>query len=165
MKFRDFIKKGIVKIQNPDKSRAEFLIKEAEQSYNYLAELIEKIGVKNENANDYVKNCYDILMEIVRAKMLLKGYNASGLGAHEAEVSYMENLGFKDAEIQFIDQMRFFRNGMLYYGTILDKEYAEKVIEFTKKIYSKLKEIDADLVNQFKKSLEDVKLGKIKRVA
>ena len=28
-----------------------------------------------------------------------------------------------------------------------------------------IKKIDYDLVNQFKKSLEDVKLGKIKRVA
>jgi|GEM_PF-7108249 len=28
---------------------------------------------------------------------------------------------------------------MLYYGTMLDKVYAEKVIEFTKKIYPKLK--------------------------
>ncbi|MBU0466866.1 MAG: hypothetical protein KKF39_04300, partial [Nanoarchaeota archaeon] len=51
------------------------------------------------------------------------------------------NLQFKEQEVQFLDQMRFFRNGMLYYGTILDKEYAEKVIEFTKKNYGKLKEI------------------------
>jgi len=141
MKFKEFIKKGTVKIQNPDKSRAEFLIKEAEQSYVYLAELIEKIGVKDENANDYVKRCYDMLMEIIRAKMLLKGYNASGLGAHEAEISYMENLGFKEIDIQFADQMRFFRNGMLYYGTILDKEYAEKVISFTKENYKKLRKL------------------------
>ena len=138
--FDEFIKKGIVKIQTPDKSRAEFLIKEAEQNYNYLLELIEKMGIKDKNANDYIKNCYDILMELVRAKMLYKGYNASGYGAHEAEVSYLKILGFKENEIQFVDQMRFFRNGMLYYGTILDKEYADKVVEFTKKVYPKLKE-------------------------
>jgi len=138
--FDEFIKKGIIKIQTPDKSRAEFLIKEAEQNYNYLLELIEKMGIKDKNANDYIKNCYDILMELVRAKMLYKGYNASGYGAHEAEVSYLKILGFKENEIQFVDQMRFFRNGMLYYGTILDKEYADKVVEFTKKVYPKLKE-------------------------
>ena len=138
--FDEFIKKGIIKIQTPDKSRAEFLIKEAEQNYNYLLELIEKMGIKDKNANDYIKNCYDILMELVKAKMLYKGYNASGYGAHEAEVSYLKILGFKENEIQFVDQMRFFRNGMLYYGTILDKEYADKVVEFTKKVYPKLKE-------------------------
>lgn len=32
-----------------------------------------------------------------------------------------------------------FRNGILYYGTRLDEEYAKKVVEFTKKIYPKLK--------------------------
>ena len=137
--FDEFIKDGIVKLQTPDKSRAEFLIKESEQNYIYLQELIDKMGVNNLNANDYIKKCYDILMEIVRAKMFLKGCNASGFKAHEAEVSYMRLLGFKESEVQFVDQMRFFRNGMLYYGTILDKEYAEKVISFTKVAYKKLK--------------------------
>ena len=79
------------------------------------------------------------MMELIRAKMLLNGYNASGVGWHEAEVSYLRILGFVEKDVQFADQIRFFRNGMLYYGTILDKEYAEIVIEFTKRIYSKLK--------------------------
>ena len=78
-------------------------------------------------------------MELARAKMLLEGYNSSGFGAHEAEVSYMRILGFNENDVQFANQLRFFRNGMIYYGTILDTEYAEKVIEFTKRIYLKLK--------------------------
>ena len=144
--FDEFIRSGIVKRQAPDKSRSSFLIMEAEQGYAYLLELIKKMGVGNHNANDYVKNCYDILMELTRAKMLLEGLNASGFNAHEAEVSYLRNLQFKEQEVQFLDQMRFFRNGMLYYGTILDKEYAEKVIEFTKKNYEKLKDVLDKLV-------------------
>ena len=80
-------------------------------------------------------------MELIRAKMLLEGYNASGFGAHEAEVSYLRVLGFNENDVQFADQLRFFRNGMLYYGTILDKEYAEKVVAFTKGAYAKLREI------------------------
>ncbi len=80
-------------------------------------------------------------MHLVRAKMLLDGYNASGPGAHEAEVSYMRVLGFAEKEVQFADQLRYFRNGLLYYGTSFDKEYAEKVIDFTRNIYLKLKEI------------------------
>lgn len=136
--FDEFIKEGIVKLQSPDTPRAEFLIKEAEQSYAYLLKLIEKIGISEENANDYVKKCYDILMELIRAKLLLRGYNASGSGAHEAEVSFLRILGYSEKEVQFADQIRFFRNGMLYYGTILDKEYAEKVISFTKENYKKL---------------------------
>ena len=137
--FDEFIRQGIVKKQSPDKSRAEFLAKEAEQTYLNLLEMINKIGIKDKNANDYVKVCYDILTELIRAKMLLNGYNASGFGAHEAEISYLRNLGFKENDVRFADQMRFFRNGMLYYGTILDRVYAEKVILFTKEKYFELK--------------------------
>ncbi len=136
--FEEFIKKGIVKKQTPNKSRAEFLVKETGQSYKYLFELVKKIGIGDFNANDYLKKCYDIIMELIRAKMLLEGYNASGFKAHEAEVSYLRKIGVRENEVQFVNQMRFFRNGMLYYGTIFDEEYAKKVIEFTKKIYGSL---------------------------
>ena len=137
--FDEFIRERIVKKQSIDKSRAEFLMKESENSYNNLLEKIQKISLSDANANDFIKSCYDILMEIIRARMLLKGCNASGFGAHEAEVSYMRILEIDEKDVQFTDQMRYFRNGMLYYGTILDKEYAEKVIEFTMKMYLKLR--------------------------
>ncbi len=146
--FDEFIQMRVVKKQSPDKSRSKFLVMEAEQGYAYLLKLIKTMGVENQNANDYVKNCYDILMELTRAKMLLEGLNASGFKAHEAEVAYWGLLNFKEQEIQFLDQMRFFRNGMLYYGTILDKEYAEKVIEFTKKNYQKLKDLLDKLISE-----------------
>ena len=137
--FEEFVRNGTVKRQAPDKSRAEFLIKEADRNYLYLLELIKKIGINNNNANSYIETCHNILMGIIRAKLLLKGYNASGLGAHEAEVTYMRNLGFNEKDVQFADQIRYFRNGILYYGTGLDKEYAEKAVDFIKNNYLKLK--------------------------
>src|SRR3989344_8476188 len=140
-RFDEFIKENIVKKQGVDRSRAEFLVKESENSYKILLEMVEKLKLEDNNANMFVKSCYDILMELIRAKMLLKGCNASGFGAHEAEVSYMRVLGFTENDVQFADQIRFFRNGMLYYGTQLDRIYAEKVIEFTKRLYPKLKEM------------------------
>lgn len=70
--------------------------------------------------------------------MFTNGYNTNGQGAHEAEVAYTKIIGLNEKETQFIDQLRYFRNGILYYGKTLDKEYAEKVIEFMKKIINKL---------------------------
>ena len=137
--FEEFLKEKIVKKQLPDKSRADFLIKESEMSYNLLNKKVKLLGISNQTANDLIKSCYDIIMEIIRAKMLIEGYNATGQGAHEAEVSYLRILGFNETEVQFADQLRFFRNGMLYYGTSFDKEYAENVIQFTQDIYIKLK--------------------------
>ncbi len=139
--FESFLSEGVVKKQAPDKSRAEFLIKESEKGYKALLELVKKIGINENNANNFIKNCYDVIMEIIRAKMLLKGYNASGMGAHEAEVSYLRKLKFNENDVQFLNQMRFFRNGMLYYGTILDKKYAEKTLKFAKSILPKLKNL------------------------
>ena len=140
-RFEEFIKEGVVKVQAPDKSRAKFLIAESGNSYRLLSELMEKIKVEDHSANMFVKSCYDILMELIRARMLLDGYNASGFGAHEAEVAYLRILGYSETEIQFVDRLRYFRNGMLYYGTILDQEYAQIVIKFTKKNYNNLKEM------------------------
>ena len=149
-RFDEFVRENVAKKQSADKSRAAFLIKESENCYNNLLEKIEKIRLNDANANDFVKSCYDVLMELIRGKMLLDGYNASGQGAHEAEVSYLRVLHFDENAVQFADQMRFFRNGMLYYGTIIDKEYAEKVIEFTMRIYLKLREKCNDYITSHK---------------
>jgi|SRR3989344_1304601 len=139
--FEEFLREGTVKRVGINKERAKSLILEAERKMRSLQEHLEKIGVKDENANDYVEYCYDILIFLLRARMLSDGYYASGLGAHEAEVSYLKILGFPENEVGFADEIRYFRNGILYYGTLLDREYAEKVIAFTKKNYSKLRKI------------------------
>jgi hypothetical protein len=76
-------------------------------------------------------------MEILRAKMFLEGYNASG--SHEAEISYLSVLGFSEADLVFMDEIRYYRNGIKYYGTILDNRYAEKVYTFMNKNYAKIK--------------------------
>jgi len=66
--FESFLKEGIVKKQLSDKSRAEFLMQESEKEYKTLFESMEKIGINQDNANNYIKNSYDIIMEIIRAK-------------------------------------------------------------------------------------------------
>ena len=139
--FEDYLKEGIVKKQSPDISRAKSLMKESENSYNIFKQFIEKITLTDENANYVIKNAYDIIMEIIRAKMLMQGFNASGKGAHEAEVSYLETLNFSGNQIRLIDQLRYFRNGILYYVKRFDIEYGKKVINLLELIYKKLLEI------------------------
>jgi len=143
-KFEEFVESGVVRKHSANESRAEFLFCEAEKSLSFLLELLNKIPITDNNANNFVKHCYDILMELIRANMLLAGYHAHGFGAHEAEISYLRVLKFDENDIQFADQMRFFRNGMLYYGTKLDKEYAEKVFDFLQSIYTKLKKVESE---------------------
>lgn len=137
--FEYYIKKGIIKKRSPDKSRAEFLYKEAETSLKGLKKRVEVMQIDNLNANSIIKDCYDIIMELVRSKMLLSGFSASGSFAHEGEIAYLKNLKIPDTQISFLNELRYFRNSINYYGKIFDKEYAEKVYGFLNKVIGKLK--------------------------
>ena len=137
--FEEYVKLGIIKKCSMNKPRAEFLIDEAEKSLKGLNKRVEMMGIDGDNANSIIKDCYDIIMELIRAKLLLTGYCSAGQFAHEAEVSYLKRYGFSDNEVSFINDLRYFRNSVTYYGKLLSVEYGKQVVEFTKKIYPKLK--------------------------
>jgi len=139
--FNYFLQEGIVKKQLPDKERAKFLIGEAENAYQSLLESINKVKINDINANTFVKNAYDPVMELIRAILLMKGFNSSGSYAHEAEVAYLRELKFPETDVEFANQLRYFRNGVMYYGTILKTDYANSVIAFVKDIYPRLKKL------------------------
>ncbi len=134
-KFDEYLKDGTARKQSPDKFRAKSLINESEDSYKILLSFIDKIGIDDNNANYMIKNAYDIIMELIRAKMLSDGFSTTGKGAHEAEISYMIEIGFSNKDVDFANDLRYFRNGILYYGKRFDKEYARKVLIFLKRIY------------------------------
>jgi hypothetical protein len=138
--FKEYIEEQIVKKQSVDKSRSLNLKKESEQTEIFLKQIINKIGINDENANTIIKLVYDILMENIRSKMFLQGYVSSGQGAHEAEVSYLRILNFNERDVQFCDQLRFFRNKIMYYGKDFDKEYAQKTVDFLDKFKKKISE-------------------------
>jgi len=139
--FEYYLRQGIMRKISPDKSRARFLTEESEISLEGLNERIRIIKINDKNANSIIKDCYDIIIEMIRAKLFLDGYSASGNYAHEAEISYMRRLGFTENEISFMNELGYFRNSVTYYGKILDKEYADKIYNFLIKLYPKLKRI------------------------
>ncbi|MFH1105586.1 MAG: hypothetical protein V1731_00020 [Candidatus Aenigmatarchaeota archaeon] len=135
-KFEEFVKAGTVKRQTPNRERALSILKESGEKKSFLDVSMKSIPPERMSANFVVCYCYDILVELIRAKMFIDGYNAGG--SHEAEVSYMAILGFPDADVRFMDDVRYYRNGTKYYGTVLDMEYAGKVVGFMNRIYPKL---------------------------
>ena len=137
--FDDFLKRGVVKKQSVNEPRAKDLVSEAERKLSSMNRVIKKIGIDDANANDIIENCCDIILSLIRSKMFLKGVSASGSGAHEAEVSFLKKLEFNEQQIEFINSLRYFRNGILYYGKRFDKEYAKKVVKFLKQVKVKLK--------------------------
>ena len=132
--FGEYVKKGVVKKQTVDVLRSDSLRRESENGYDSLMKYVERLGIDDKNSNMIIKMAYDVIMELIRARMLLDGFNSSGYGAHEAEVSYLRKLGFIEADVEFVDRLRYFRNGIIYYGKVFDKEYIEKVLGFLKKV-------------------------------
>ncbi len=138
-RFEEFIESGIVRKRTPDAARARSLIEEAEKRKTFIMDVSEKVGLSDDNANYFIENSYDVLIELIRACMLEDGFNSSGEGAHEAEVSFMPRIGFSENETRFMNDLRYFRNGILYYGKSFDAEYGRKVMDFLNKIYPRLK--------------------------
>lgn len=56
--FEDFVKEGIVKRVTVNKQRARSLIIESERKMRSLQKYMEKLGVEDENANDYIEYYY-----------------------------------------------------------------------------------------------------------
>ena len=139
--FSEYLKEGTARKQSPDKLRARSLIAESEGSYKILLSFAQKMGLDDSNANHVVKNAYDIIMELIRAKMLSDGFTTTGKGAHEAEVSYLAEIGFADKDVNFANELRYFRNGIMYYGKKLDEAYARKVLEFLKRMCPLLRRV------------------------
>ena len=137
--FEEYITLGIARKQSKDIQRSKALKENSEESYESLMAFVKSVGISDKNANHIVKNAYDSIMERIRSKMAEEGYNTSGNGAHEAEVSYLRKLGFSDSDVDFADQLRYFRNGITYYGKKLDEAFAKKVMLFLEKIRNNIK--------------------------
>ncbi|MFH1249344.1 MAG: hypothetical protein V1660_04295 [archaeon] len=137
--FEEFVENGTVKKQTPNTKRALSVFKEASRKKEYLELSIKSIPKEKMSPNFIADYCYDIIMEIVRAKMFIEGYNSGS--SHEAEVSYMKLIGFQEQEVEFMDELRYYRNGTKYYGTILEMQYAEKTLTFLRKVYPRLKKL------------------------
>lgn len=101
----------------------------------------EKLELNDSNANYFVENIYDTIMELIRARMFLDGFKAAGLSAHEAEISYLRKLQFSESDVIFANELRYYRNGIVYYGKSTDAEYANKVLKFLNDNYPKLMNI------------------------
>lgn len=110
--FNEYAKRGIIRRCSVNRSRAEFLVSEVEKALRGLDKRVGVMGIDEDNANSLIKDCYDIIMELIRAKLLLSGYCSAGQFAHEAEISYLREQKFLDNDLFFINNLRFFRNSL-----------------------------------------------------
>ena len=127
--------------RTPQTARARSLADEACQRKRFLEDIEKNIPLTDSNANYFIENAYDVLIELSRAKLIIDGYYASEKGAHEAEIAYLIILGFSEKDVRIFDKLRERRNGIKYYGEECDTDYARHVVAFCKQMYPKLRKL------------------------
>jgi hypothetical protein len=50
-------------------------------------------------------------------------------------------MGFSEPDVRFANDLRYFRNGINYYGKRFDAAYAKQVLQFLEAVYPKLKKL------------------------
>ncbi|MFT4312259.1 MAG: hypothetical protein ACMXYF_03445 [Candidatus Woesearchaeota archaeon] len=135
--FEEYITLGIVQKITPDNNRAQSLLLEAHRKHTTLLKNAQSLGINDENANDFIEYSYNSIMFLIRSKLFSQGYKCSGQGAHEAEVSFTYQLQFTESQVRFLDELRYFRNGILYYGKRFDGEYAKKSSRLQNRFFKK----------------------------
>jgi hypothetical protein len=116
MSFDEYTKLGAVSKDRPDISRSDSQMMKATNRKAFLQDVQAKIEITEANANYFVEIAFDILLELIRFRLFLEGYKAIGLYAHEAEVSYLHELGFNATDPRFVESLRYSRNQINYYG-------------------------------------------------
>lgn len=139
--FKEYLDKKIVRAISSNKLRSLDLISSSDKRNNFLNEIIKNIKISEDNASYFIEQVYDILIELIRAKMFMDGFSASGNYAHEAEVSYLKELKFNYFEVNTMNEIRQFRNGIKYYGKKHTSEGAQNSIKFMNSFIPKLKKI------------------------
>lgn len=136
--FKEFLEQGMIKNKRKDEARAKSLVEGAEKRKRVMEKYLP---VNQETAVQITEECYDIIRELLEAKLSKEGYKSYN---HEAVVAYLEELGFPKDEIVFVDKLREIRHGTKYYGKDVDLEYAKKVKSFLDLVYLKLRKLASE---------------------
>ena len=132
------MKNGSVRKQARDTALANALIKSSEKSFKN----IKRIKIDELNAESVISDSYDIMRELIEAKMALDSYKSY---SHEATISFLKKFdNFNEKEIVFLDNLRKIRNGIKYYGQEANEENASNVVKFMTSILPKLKKLLED---------------------
>ena len=133
--FEDFLKSGDVREQDKNEILAEALIKSSEKSVKN----IKRTKIDELNSENIVSDIYDIIRELIEAKLSLEGYKSY---SHEATILFLKKFKeFSEQEIEFLDNLRKTRNGIKYYGKEATPKEAEKTLSFMNSILPKLKKL------------------------
>lgn len=118
--FNDFIEEGKVKATTVDKEKIKSLLLSSD---NYLLSL-SKIEFDGCNSSMLISSYYDALRMMVEALAIKYGYN---IYSHEAFTSFIDEMLGKSILSMKFDRIRKIRNGISYYGNVMEADDAKEI--------------------------------------
>jgi hypothetical protein len=127
--FKEYIERGKVREENPDPSQASSLLKRSESKF----ETMEKLGISEETATDYLENIYESCKMLIQSLMAAEGLKPY---SHEAVIAYaIDRLELDMVNSNTLNRYRKLRNDISYRGEIATMNEAENI----KELYQELK--------------------------
>lgn len=121
MKFKDFIKQGVVRKSSKDKALARSLVKNAKKDIKFL----DGLPINEISSRKLMTNYYDVLRSVLEAISTIDGYK---IYSHEAFTYFLKEKKEKTLSIKF-DRFRKIRNSINYYGEDISIEETKENIE------------------------------------
>lgn len=121
--FDAYVGRGHVQKRDADPSMARNLYRRAQRKFRNM----ERLGIREGTATDYLENVYEAAKMLVQAFMALSGYSPY---SHEAIVAYaIDHLDVDGATANRFDKYRKLRNDVAYRGDVATEREAEEVRE------------------------------------
>ncbi len=122
MRFKDFIKNGVVRTASKDEILAKSLLKTTKKDLEFL----NSLKLNDKSSRKLMSNYYDILRSILEAISSLKGYK---IYSHKAFTYFLKEIKEDLISIKF-ERFRKIRNKINYYGKDVSiKETHENIKE------------------------------------
>ena len=131
--FEYFLEINEVKKTSSDKALASSLIKDM---FGRIKDISSLNILKFPKIT--FENIYDSLRDFADSVLAIEGFKSY---SHQASFSYLKKFDFAEETLETLDRFRYKRNGSKYYGQEISGEEAKEILEFYKKIKSKIEEI------------------------
>ncbi|WEL19362.1 hypothetical protein [Candidatus Nanohalococcus occultus] len=139
-RFQDYIERGKVRDNRKDPAQASNLLRRSESKF----ETMERLGIEDETATDYLENVYESCKMLVQSLMAAEGFKPY---SHEAIIAYaIDKLEIDLVNANTLNRYRKLRNDISYRGEIATTEEAKNI-----------RQLYQELLNQLKPRIQDQK--------
>ncbi len=132
LSWEEYFKKGVIRRIQADAGVVKSLIKISDANLK----TISKLKLDEETHLTIFKNYYDSLREICEAVALLRGYK---IYQHEAVGLFLREILKEESIFYKFDRFRIMRNGLIYYGRLIEFNETKQAIEDIKEMIKFLK--------------------------